>query len=335
MNEIKIKRAAQDYLYRLIRIGVNMGRACNLHYEMIGIIECEKLTQKETALLIDILVGQESFSLKQDKAPDIEVDLEELRKKWAEAPDINYESVKDSSPKTNLEIGIDLASGEDKTATKYSWIDKEGKTQSSNNIPMIEDIQERDGMYIQHIDRTEIDYDFLKPDKPKIEEMEREIIGYKFKDAGAYGTFFNIYYQATNKIYPYQYNLEGRINGYDIDNLDCNIYLFFCKEHEILEIIFNPIYKEEFKVGDIVVGWHNNENKLNSNAWEIGKISEKGKISKNEYVYPDNEVSWNTGISNIRKATPEEIEEFNKKENDLKAGHWYKTDKEKSLWFIK
>ena len=272
MNEIKIKRAAQDYLYRLIGIGVNMGRASNLHNEMIGIIEGEKLTQKETALLIDILVDQESFSLKQYKAPHLEVDLEELRKKWAEAPDINYEF------------------------------------EQLKNI-----------------------------NNPKTEEMEREIIGYKFKDEDCYDKFITVFNELSENVYMDGYNKEGTYykSGFDFPNNGWQTCLNFAKKHNLLEELFNPVYREEFKVGDIVVGWHNNENKLNSNAWKIGKISEKGKISKNEYVYPDNEVSWNTGISNIRKATPEEIEEFNKKENDLKAGHWYKTDKEKSLWFIK
>jgi len=164
--------------------------------------------------------------------------------------------------------------------------------------------------------------------------VEREIIGYKFKDAGAYGTFFNIYYQATNKIYPYQYNLEDRINGYDIDNLDCNIYLFFCKEHEILEIIFNPIYKEEFKAGDIVVGWHNRSNELNRKPWEIRDINSQN------YIFPKTEnSSWCTVVGNIRRATPEEIEEFYKEEfkvGDVVVGwHTAFTDFHNNPWEIR
>lgn len=164
----------------------------------------------------------------------------------------------------------------------------------------------------------------------KKDEMEREIIGYKFKDEDCYDKFVTVFNELSENVYVDGYNKEGVYwkSGFDFPNEDWQPYLKFAKRHNFLEELFNPVYKEEFKVGDIVVGWHNCSNELSRKPWEIGKIV--------HFVHPKNKRSyWFTDINSIRKATPEEIEEFNKKENDLKAGHWYKTGKEKSLWFIK
>lgn len=83
----------------------------------------------------------------------------------------------------------------------------------------------------------------------------------------------------------------------------------------ILPLIFHKgkwaeiISKPEFKEGDIVVGWMNTSNKrsLHINPWKIGAIDNDG------YIYPKCEPEWNTSKGNIRHATPEEIEQFNKR----------------------
>jgi hypothetical protein len=72
--------------------------------------------------------------------------------------------------------------------------------------------------------------------------------------------------------------------------------------------------KEEFKVGDIVVGWHSAFTDYHNNPWEIRKID------SDNFVYPKGDrYDRATGIEDIRKATSEEIEEFNKKENEHKT----------------
>lgn len=61
---------------------------------------------------------------------------------------------------------------------------------------------------------------------------------------------------------------------------------------------FKPIYKQEFKVGDWVIGWHCSST-FQEKAWQIGKIS----IG---YIYPVG-VCNNTTTDGLRKATEEEI----------------------------
>lgn len=49
-----------------------------------------------------------------------------------------------------------------------------------------------------------------------------------------------------------------------------------------------------FKIGDWVIGWHNNTNHLNKNTWQIDKIDEDG------YVYPVGKPNWNTNYLNVK-----------------------------------
>ncbi len=79
------------------------------------------------------------------------------------------------------------------------------------------------------------------------------------------------------------------------------------KNGQWAEIIEQP----EYKVGDIVVGWHNeiNEN-IHNTPWKIGRLMD-------EYVYPDGYDDWNTGLDNIRHATPEEIQVYNTRQFEI------------------
>lgn len=60
--------------------------------------------------------------------------------------------------------------------------------------------------------------------------------------------------------------------------------------------------EKEFKVGDVVVGWHNRTNKdrLYEAPWEIERIS------STDFIYPKNRPYWCCDSFDIRHATPKE-----------------------------
>jgi hypothetical protein len=80
----------------------------------------------------------------------------------------------------------------------------------------------------------------------------------------------------------------------------------FCKQQ--LELWDDP----EFKVGDWVVGWHVDCIDYRTKAWEIGKI-DGGYVNVKD-------TDHNTGIKQIRHATPEEIEAA--KTKNFKVGNF-------------
>lgn len=100
-----------------------------------------------------------------------------------------------------------------------------------------------------------------------------------------------------NTLYVRKYS-EVLENGYySKDHLESNVYYL---PKEIVET-WEPVYEEEYKVGDWVIGWHCTYKSFKEIPWKICKIEEN-------YIYSDNHS--NTGISNIRKATKEEIDNF-------------------------
>ena len=137
---------------------------------------------------------------------------------------------------------------------KHSWINKEGKVKTSNVPPKRKDIQEREGLSYQYIDRTEIDCDWANElNKPKTKEMNKEIIGYKFKNESAHNKFTGVYKLLTIKSYlvsfPFPYKKEGFYTtkgcGYDVANMECNIFLILAKKYNLLDELFTPVYKKE------------------------------------------------------------------------------------------
>ena len=66
------------------------------------------------------------------------------------------------------------------------------------------------------------------------------------------------------------------------------------------------LFKEEFKVGDWVVGWHHeqNPNHLDRKPWRIASVDYEG----GKYYTPEGQPAWNCQARHIRKATKEEIE---------------------------
>jgi hypothetical protein len=67
----------------------------------------------------------------------------------------------------------------------------------------------------------------------------------------------------------------------------------------------------EYKVGDIVVGWHNNiVEGFRYKPWKITHIT-----SDKQHAQPNNKEEYNTFISGLRLATIEELEEYVKENN--------------------
>lgn len=137
------------------------------------------------------------------------------------------------------------------------------------------------------------------------EYMEQEIIGYKLTKPE--------YKEAALKICG--------ISGFSISleydfkyNSVCSTIL---KEAGVLDLWFEPVYKEEFKVGDWVIATGENHTENNKNfptniAWKISKIESDNDKPHIQYISVDKSSTTISGIStdntSIRKATPEEIE---------------------------
>lgn len=79
--------------------------------------------------------------------------------------------------------------------------------------------------------------------------------------------------------------------------------------------IINELFPE-FKAGEWVVGWHNegHPNKLHEKAWQIEKVDDT-------YAHPVGIYDSETGLCDIRHATPEEIEAATWKEGELYRVH--------------
>lgn len=79
------------------------------------------------------------------------------------------------------------------------------------------------------------------------------------------------------------------------------------KQAGVLDIWFEPVYDIEFKTGDWVIGWHckGTNEKYDKIAWQVGIIFQ---TIDGHYVRPKKNLNNSTGLEDIRKATPEEIE---------------------------
>jgi hypothetical protein len=141
---------------------------------------------------------------------------------------------------------------------------------------------------------VEITFEQFKKYELKQETMGREIIGYKIKEQ--YVDF------AINLLQPKNFDrnhfLNAEINFTNSDNRWYNTIL----KAGVLDIWFEPVYGEEFKVGDWVT--LNNESNIKYN--HVGQITELD-IQKNIYWWGT--LGYSSGAENLRKATPEEIEE--------------------------
>jgi len=70
---------------------------------------------------------------------------------------------------------------------------------------------------------------------------------------------------------------------------------------KVLDLWFEPVYEQPFKVGDWVIGWHVDFKDFKTKAWKIYNISKKSI----NYIQPDS--SYGTNKQNIRLATEQEI----------------------------
>lgn len=170
---------------------------------------------------------------------------------------------------------------------------------SSNQIP-----NEREYI-LKERGYTEITFEEFKRYVLKENMEEREIIGYKlvkpeFRDAvkAIVGeVWFNEYWDN---------NLKSRGVHFTRSNILYTEYSLAVENKlyhaGVLDLWFEPVYEEKFKVGDWVIGWfQKTDNNYHNIAWEIGEIDGK-------YVYPKKGNGiHNTRISSIRKATEEEI----------------------------
>lgn len=123
----------------------------------------------------------------------------------------------------------------------------------------------------------------------KKEDMSKKIIGYKLNGV--------VSAEVAGKALGCGYNCE---NGMFL-TYNHAILIARASKMKVLDLWFDAVYEDEYKVGDWVVGWHNSKNSkdLNKSAWKIHSIN-------GEYISP-NVKGWATGLSDIRKATPEEI----------------------------
>ena len=121
---------------------------------------------------------------------------------------------------------------------------------------------------------------------------EKKIIGYKCPM-----DLFNGHVKAGDL---YIKSTVNKSNSYRHHN---KIDTYWAMPLEIVET-WEPVYKERLKVGDWVIGWHSDNPKYKNNAWQITKLESS---SSKLFAYPNN-LDCNTFTSNLRKATPEEIE---------------------------
>lgn len=80
-------------------------------------------------------------------------------------------------------------------------------------------------------------------------------------------------------------------------------------ETTILNYLFGEPY--EPKVGDWVVGWHNEGGELHYKAWQISRFNDEG------LAVPIDRELWSTGTRNLRPATEEEIKRAQWKEGEV------------------
>lgn len=133
--------------------------------------------------------------------------------------------------------------------------------------------------------------EFIEITQMNTKNTNKKIIGYK--------TPYDLYNGEIKKGTTCVKYSHGNVKkAYRAINYNPNGY--YALASEIVET-WEPVYEEEYKVGDWVIGWHCIYKSFKETPWKIYKIEEN-------YIYSDN--YSNTGISNIRKATKEEIDNF-------------------------
>ena len=150
---------------------------------------------------------------------------------------------------------------------------------------------------------TQITLEQFKKHFLKEKTMKKEIIGYKLIKPEYEGALKNIQPQWNKKIHEEK--------GYNVA-INSGVYYDF-KKAGVLDLWFEPVYEEEFKVGDwvtIIKGASNDSKTLAGRTLKIKKIA-----TKYNYIEVEEGKSglhYNSGKEDLpnefRKATPEEIE---------------------------
>ena len=76
--------------------------------------------------------------------------------------------------------------------------------------------------------------------------MNKEIIGYKFKNESAHNKFLVLLSILSDIVFVDKYIAKGfYLKGFDINNQDYNLLFKFAKKYNLLDELFTPVYKEE------------------------------------------------------------------------------------------
>lgn len=157
-------------------------------------------------------------------------------------------------------------------------------------------------------DYTEITFEQFKKYILKTKEMEeREIIGYKLKED------CKQYKEAIKKLGSVAL-IESEIEYLTIKQNNQTIPRL--KESGVLDLWFEPVYKEEFKIGDYILLYDLEKSEFNGDIVKITSISPDKYHEKWIGHTPGSFSGGGFGYlpfkSNFRKATPEEVEEATK-----------------------
>ncbi len=132
--------------------------------------------------------------------------------------------------------------------------------------------------------------------KNYINKMDRKIIGYRLIKPE--------YEKAVNNIAEITWNVVLGVRGYYCVNSN-SITIRFLKQAGVLDLWFEPVYKEEYKVGDwiTVTQEYESYNGVLGRSYKIIKV-------KGSNLYYEAANSINIDYIGIRLATPSEIEEW-------------------------
>ena len=237
---------------------------------------------------------------------------------------------------------------------KHSWINKEGKVKTSNVPPKRKDIQEREGLSYQYIDRTEIDCDWANElNKPKTKEMGNnrtfEYLGggdAVTRESFTKGNYYLLIDKVMSPIYPYTFKddvgdthivkpkyfkekMKNKLSDKGLENL--------------LSI---PKEEIEAKIERRTIGYlFNNEKAYDTfvRAFKLltGRFCplpyEKSGFYINKgccYDIQNQDCNIHLQFAKKYNLLDELFTPVYKKETKLQSGKWYKTNVLGTLWFI-
>lgn len=162
------------------------------------------------------------------------------------------------------------------------------------------------------IEFPEITFEQFKKYILKQDNMEKKLIGYKLIKPEMYKVSSIILYG----------NTSGSEQLKEVVISKSNIILL--KKAEVLDLWFEPVYEEEFKVGDWVLlsnnanGWGSLSENVNNKILQITKINSSDKPERGGRYFFGSGIT--VGQEIVRKATPEEILDSMVKEFTDKTG---------------